>query len=67
MSKETPLKLLKVKDAAEVLSISVSKMNSLYYDGEIDYVRVGKRSVRFKLSELECYVEKQTGRCGAPR
>ena len=65
MSKETPLKLLKVRDAAEVLGISISTMNNLYYGGEIPHVRVGRRSVRFKVSELERYVEKQTGRCGA--
>ena len=67
MSDKKPLKLLRVREAAEVLGISISTMNNLYYDGEIDYVRVGKRSVRFKVSELDRYVEKQTGRCGAPR
>lgn len=67
MSDKTPLKLLKVKDAADVLGISISTMNSLYYGGEIDYVRVGRRSVRFKLSELERYVEANTATCGQPR
>ncbi len=66
MSKETPLKLLKVKHAAEVLSISVSKMNDLYYGGEIPHVRVGKRSVRFRESDLESYVEANAATCGQP-
>lgn len=67
MSKETPLKLLKVKEAADVLGISVSTMNNLYYRGEVRHVRVGKRSVRFKVSELERYVEANTATCGVPR
>ena len=67
MSKERPPKLLDVRGAAEVLAISVSKMNSLYYGGEIPHVRVGKRSVRFRVSALEEYVEANTATCGQPR
>jgi excisionase family DNA binding protein len=66
MSKEKPLKLLKVKEAADVLSVSVSKMNDLYYRGEIRHVRVD-RSVRFRESDLERYVEANTATCGQPR
>ncbi len=67
MSEKKPPKLLRVRDATEVLSISVSKMNDLYYGGKIPHVRVGKRSVRFRESDLESYVEANTLTCGQPR
>lgn len=67
MSEKKPLKLLRVRDAAEVLGISISKMNALYYGGEVPHVRVGRRSVRFRESDLESYVEANTATCGRPR
>lgn len=66
MSDKTPLKLLKVKDAADVLGISQSKMWNLKYSREIPFVSIGS-AVRFKLSDLEDFVEQQTETCGAPR
>lgn len=66
MSEKKASKLLTVKGAADMLSISVSKMNDLYYRGEIRHVRVD-RSVRFRVSDLESYVEANTATCGAPR
>ncbi len=67
MSEKNAPKLLTVKGAADVLSISVSKMNTLYYGGDIRHVYVGKRSVRFRVSDLEEYIEANTATCGAPR
>jgi excisionase family DNA binding protein len=67
MSEKKPLKLLKVKEAADVLGISVSTMNDLYYRGEVRHVRVGRRSVRFRESDLEKYIEANTSICGQPR
>ncbi len=66
MSDKKALKLLKVKEAADVLSISVSKMNTLYYGGKIPHVRVD-RSVRFREGDLEEYIEANTATCGQPR
>ncbi len=66
MSEKKPLKLLKVRDAAEVLGISESKMWDLKYSRDIPFVPIG-RAVRFKMSDLEDFVEQQTERCGALR
>jgi excisionase family DNA binding protein len=66
MSEKKPSKLLRVRDAAEVLGISVSKMNDLYCGGKIPHVRVD-RSVRFEANALKEYIEANTSTCGQPR
>ena len=66
MSEKKAPKLLRVRDAADRLSISVSKMNDLYYGGKVRHVRVD-RSARFREGDLEKYIEANTSTCGQPR
>lgn len=50
-------KLLTTKQAARFLSVSVAFLERDRWAGaEIPFVRVGSRSVRYQLSELEAYV-----------
>ncbi len=49
--------LLTTKQAARFLSVSVAFLERDRWAGaEIPFVRVGSRSVRYELSELEAYV-----------
>jgi len=49
--------LLTTKQAARFLSVSVAFLERDRWAGaEIPFVRVGSRSVRYQLSELEAYV-----------
>ncbi|TQF03908.1 helix-turn-helix domain-containing protein [Kitasatospora acidiphila] len=55
----TPV-LLTPKEAATLLSVSLSTFYTNYQDWGIPYFRVGKH-LRFKLSELELWLEGQRG------
>jgi hypothetical protein len=65
-----PEPLLTTKDAARFLSVSVAFLERDRWAGaRIPFVRVGARAVRYKLSELEAYINGQmrtsTADCGA--
>jgi len=53
--------LLDTKKAAEFLGVSVAFLERDRWAGaRIPFVKVGKRAVRYKIEDLEEYIEKQT-------
>ncbi len=52
------LGLLTTKEAAEMLRLSESALNKLRYEGQIPFVRLGKK-VFFTREQLEKYVDSQ--------
>ena len=55
--------LLTVREAAEFLSISRSKLYEMMDNGELNFVKLG-RCVRYRRSDLDQYLDRQT-RVGA--
>jgi excisionase family DNA binding protein len=55
----TRSKLLTMKDAAELLSVSTRFVRAAVHDGSIGTVRLG-RLVRFRPDEIEAYLERQS-------
>ena len=64
---ENPDRLLTCVEAAKYLNISKSSMDRLRLDGYISYVKIGKRKIRYKESDLKELIEKFTFRKGKPR
>lgn len=53
--------LLDTKKAAELLGVSTAFLERDRWAGaRIPFVKVGRRAVRYKLEDLEQYIEKQT-------
>ena len=53
--------LLTVEEAAEWLTISKPTIWRMIRRGEIPVVKIAKRSIRIKLTDLENYIEKHYG------
>jgi excisionase family DNA binding protein len=49
--------LLRVSEAAEMLSIARSRAYAMVLDGTLPAVRLGGRSIRIPLDQLRAYVE----------
>jgi excisionase family DNA binding protein len=54
---ETPLKLLKLDQAAECLAMGKRTLQDLMAAGEIGFLKIGK-SVRFHPDDLEAFIER---------
>jgi excisionase family DNA binding protein len=52
--------LLNIAQAAEILGISPHSLRRYVAMRLIPYTRIGKRLVRFRLADLETYVNRQT-------
>jgi predicted DNA-binding transcriptional regulator AlpA len=53
--------LLDTKKAAEFLGVSVAFLERDRWAGaRIPFIKIGKRAVRYKIEDLEEYIEKQT-------
>ena len=52
-----PDRLLSVRDAAEMLGVSVSALNHYRNEGLIPFVRLKDRVIRFSLRDLMQYLE----------
>ena len=59
---ENPDRLLTCVEAAKYLNISKSSMDRLRLDGYVPYVKIGKRKIRYKESDLKELIEKFTFR-----
>ena len=64
---ENPDRLLTCVEAAKYLNISKSSMDRLRLNGYIPYVKIGKRKIRYKESDLKELIEKFRFRKGKPR
>jgi len=53
--------LLTVEEAAEWLTISKPTLWRLIRSGEIPVVKIARRTIRLKLTDLENYIEKHSG------
>ncbi len=58
-SSTTPKLLLRSEEAAGVLAISPRTLWSLTKAGELRCVRIGKKSIRYCVSDLEKYIERR--------
>ena len=54
--------LMTVSDLAVYLNLKPETIRNLTRKGEIPSVRVGKRLIRFKRSEIEAWLEKNSNR-----
>lgn len=54
--------LMSTKKAAKYLGVSTAFLVRARWSGspQIKYVKVGSRAVRYRLSDLEAYIESQT-------
>lgn len=53
--------LLNVKEAAKFLGMSVKFLNrDRYNENLIPYVRIGRSAIRYKIEDMEAYIEKQS-------
>ena len=51
-------KLLTTKEAAPYLGVSVAFLERDRWAGaQVPYIRVGSRAVRYRVSDLECFIE----------
>ena len=57
--KETIRLLLSTREAAQALAISQRTLWQLTKDGEIESIKVGKRSVRYPVSALNKWIAEQ--------
>ena len=55
----TPPAILTRREAARFLSVSERQVWNLQNDGRLPHVRIG-RSVRFRVSDLEAFIEART-------
>lgn len=53
--------LLTVEEAADWLTISKPTLWRLIYRGEIPVVRIARRTIRLKITDLENYIERHSG------
>ena len=56
MTSQRPFRLLTPKEAADFLSVSTRTIKRLVSEGSLPAVRV-RNSMRFKLQDLELYIE----------
>lgn len=54
--------LMKVKELAARMSVSIPSAYRLLYSGAIPLVRVGERSVRVREQDVERYIRDQRGK-----
>lgn len=55
--------LLTTKEAAEFLGVSCAFLErDRCYDGRIQFIKVGSRAVRYRLDDLNQFIEKQVRR-----
>ena len=58
--------LIGQKEAADYLKLSEATLErDRWRGGEIPFIRVGSRSIRYDLDELNTYIERKTVRKGA--
>ena len=57
MTSQKPVRLLTPKEAADFLSVSARTIKRLVAEGNIPAVRV-RNSMRFKLQDIEQYIER---------
>ena len=57
MTSHKPIRLLNLKEAADFLSVSARTIKRLVSEGSLPAVRV-RNSMRFKLQDLEIYIER---------
>jgi excisionase family DNA binding protein len=58
-------RLVGQKEAAEYLGLSEATLErDRWRGGDIPFVRVGPRSIRYDIKQLDDYVESRTVRCG---
>lgn len=51
-------KLLNTKQAADCLGVSAAFLERDRWAGaQVPFIKIGTRSVRYRLSDLECYIE----------
>ena len=61
MQSDLKKNLVKQKEAAECLGLSEAMLErDRWRGGEIPYIRVGPRSIRYSLDQLEEYVQSRT-------
>lgn len=53
------IKLLKLEQAAQYLGFSESYLRRLKAKGEIPYVPIGRRGVRFNIASLDAWIERR--------
>jgi excisionase family DNA binding protein len=58
-------RLLRVKEAAEMLGVSARQIYLMVWDGTLSHVLVGKRLIRVELAKMERYIAANTARCGS--
>jgi excisionase family DNA binding protein len=51
--------LLRPKDAAEVLGVSERYLSSLSRRGELPFVRMGKRAIRYSRLDLAAFIDRR--------
>jgi excisionase family DNA binding protein len=56
MTSQRPVRLLTPKEAADFLSVSARTIKRLVSEGRLPAVRI-RNSMRFKLQDLEIYIE----------
>lgn len=59
MSDTTTPRLLRPKEAAEMLAISERTLWGLTASGQIGSIRVGKRSVRYDVADVQAFITRQ--------
>lgn len=52
-------KLLTQREAAQMLRVSVEKLRRMRYEGELEFVNLGYRSVRIRQSEIESLIRRK--------
>ena len=57
MTSHKPVRLITPKEAADLLSVSTRTIKRLVSEGNIPAIRV-RNSMRFKLQDLELYIER---------
>ena len=50
--------LLKPMEVAEMLKVHISTVRRLYQDGELEYRKLGHRTIRIFQSSVEAYLER---------
>ena len=52
-------KLLKPVEVAEMLKVHISTVRRLYQDGELEYRRLGHRTIRIYQTSVEAYLDRE--------
>ena len=65
MTNAMTTRLIKQSEAATYLGLSEATLErDRWRGGDIPFVRVGPRSIRYDIKQLDDYVESRTVRCG---